>query len=387
MKIVTSLALAPINSADIESKAHAAATDLQAPADLVILFVSAYLQEEIPEILATVHDVLKPKVLTGCSSLGVIAQTKEIEQSPAVSICAMSLPGVTVHATHVTYGKRKHNIFHGLPEIIPAEAGILALADPYSFPSDAFTSHLNTRFPGIPCIGGLASGGQATGVSHLFYNTEILEKGAIVVTLSGPIHMHTVVSQGCRPIGVPYTVTKSEENTIEELGGQPALQRLMQIVSDANPRDQELIKNGVQIGHVIDEHKAEFERGDFLIRNLTEINRASGTITVGEITEVGSTVQFHVRDAETAAEDLTEMLLLAKKEIGTPAGALLFTCSGRGTRLFSHTDHDANAIDEIFPALSTAGFFCAGEIGPIGEQNFVHGYTASIGLFVPTHEN
>jgi small ligand-binding sensory domain FIST len=187
--------------------------------------------------------------------------------------------------------------------------------------------------------------------------------------------VRTVVSQGCRPVGAPLVVTHSERNVVYELAGRPALERLQELVDAADADERRLMAAGLHIGRVIDEHKADFERGDFLVRNVLGADRASGAIAVGDVLEIGATVQFHVRDAITADEDLRALLDGHQAE-----AALVFTCNGRGIRLFGAPDHDAEAVSEVAGDGAVAGFFCAGELGPIGGRNFVHGFTASVAL-------
>ena len=184
------------------------------------------------------------------------------------------------------------------------------------------------------------------------------------------------VSQGCRPVGRPFVVTKSEQNVVYELAGQPALERLQELVALSSDDERELMARGLHLGLVVDEHKAEFERGDFVVRNVMGADRQSGAIAVGAVCDVGATVQFHVRDAATADEDLRALVGGHDAE-----AALLFTCNGRGTRLFGTPDHDAGVVSDAFDGAPLAGFFCAGELGPIGGRNFLHGFTASVVLF------
>ena len=207
-------------------------------------------------------------------------------------------------------------------------------------------------------------------------NEQILDNGAVGVFVDRGVEVRTLVSQGCRPIGKPYVVTRAERNFVEELGGQPALERLQEIAAAASEEDRELLRGGLHVGLVVDEHKAEFERGDFLVRNLLGADRESGALAVGDRVNVGQTVQFHVRDAAAADEDLRELLGGVDAD-----AALLFTCNGRGRHLFGTPDHDAGLVEQMLGPIPVAGCFCAGEIGPVGGRNFLHGFTASLALF------
>jgi small ligand-binding sensory domain FIST len=223
----------------------------------------------------------------------------------------------------------------------------------------------------------MASGANHPGGTRLCLDDRIITSGAVGVLVGPGVEVETVVSQGCRPIGDPYVVTRSERNIIHELGGRPPMERLLDIARlPGNEDDARLINNGLHMGLAIDEHKVEFERGDFLVRNVLGADRETGAIAVGDLVEIGTTAQFHVRDAATADEDLRHLLAGRRAD-----GALLFTCNGRGRHLFGVSDHDAGVLADQLADAPAAGFFAAGELGPVGGRNFLHGFTASIGLF------
>jgi small ligand-binding sensory domain FIST len=254
----------------------------------------------------------------------------------------------------------------------------LLIGDPFSFPTDLLLRHVNDRVPETVVMGGMASGGTEPGDTRLFLDDHVVDAGAVGVRMPG-IGIRALVSQGCRPIGNAYTVTSADRNVIHQLGGLPPLQRLQELVEALSPEDRELLGQGLHVGRVIDEYKAEPERGDFLIRGVVGVDPQTGALAVGDGIEVGETIRFHVRDAATADEDLRTLL---ERETQPADGALLFTCNGRGSRLFSVPDHDASLVSQKLGGLPLAGFNCAGEIGPVGGKNFLHGFTASIALFV-----
>jgi small ligand-binding sensory domain FIST len=237
---------------------------------------------------------------------------------------------------------------------------------------------LATLRPDLRVVGGMASAARGPGGNRLVLDGAVHHDGAVGVLLDPAVPVRTVVSQGCRPVGTPMIATKAERNLVYELAGRPALDRLMEVVDQLDPDDRALAQKGLHAGLVIDERKAEFERGDFLVRNVLGADRANGAIAVGAEVEVGATVQLQVRDALSADEDLRALLA----DVGpTPSGALVFTCTGRGTHLFGEPHHDATVVDDAFGGVPTAGMFCAGEIGPVGGRTFVHGFTASLVLF------
>ena len=267
----------------------------------------------------------------------------------------------------------------GLREGWPEGAGMILVADPFSFPVDAFLSRMEQDHPGVPIVGGMASAGWTPGSNTLVSGRHLSDCGAVGVVVGGAARIRPVVSQGCRPIGRPMVITRAEENVIVELGGRPALERLREVYAEIDEADRRLVRSSLHLGRVASEYQERFERGDFLVRNVVGADPDTGVIAVGDLVRTGQTVQFHVRDAGTAHDDL--LCLLAAPGAGPPAGALVFTCNGRGTRLFSEPHHDARAIEDSLGCTPTAGFFAQGEIGPIGKRNFLHGFTASIALF------
>jgi small ligand-binding sensory domain FIST len=265
----------------------------------------------------------------------------------------------------------------GMPQIEgDADRVLVLLADPFTFPVDALLAQVTDDMPALRVVGGMASAARGPGGNRLVLDEMVTADGAVGALLPAGAPVTTVVSQGCRPIGDPMTVTRSEGQVVYELAGRPALERLVELLGSLSEEERALAQQGIHLGHVIDEHKAEFGRGDFLIRNVLGGDREAGAIAVGDDVELGATVQFQVRDAASADEDLRE--LLAGEHA---AGALVFTCNGRGIRLFGQPDHDAEVIDAHVEGGATAGMFCAGEVGPVGGRSFLHRFTASVLLF------
>ncbi|HEX6061884.1 MAG TPA: FIST N-terminal domain-containing protein [Candidatus Limnocylindria bacterium] len=354
------------------------------PADLVFLFVSPQHEDVQRAIIDVATDRVEGATVLGCSAGGVIGARREIEDAPAVVAWAASLPGIGVQPFRLTFQREDdHAIIEGLEDLpSPDEEPVMVmLADPFSFPADVLLDHLNDASPGIPIVGGMASGGLEAGRNSLYFNDEILRDGAVGAILTGG-GMTTVVSQGCRPVGRTYAVTRAERNVLFEMGGAPAMTRIEELYAESTDRDQLLIRRGLHVGSAITETKPELGRGDFLVRNVVGVDRDTGAIAISDVVEVGRTVQFQVRDAESAREDLR--IVLERERTARPsdvAGALLFSCNGRGSALFGQPDHDVTAVRRAFGDVPVAGFFAAGEIGPVAGKNFLHGFTASILLF------
>ena len=346
--------------------------------DLAVVFVTAPHAGVLEDITRTVREVLRPGTLLGATAVSVLSGDHEVEEQPALTLWAANL-GQPVTPVRLDASTSAGIAISGLGHELVGdehERTLLLLADPFSMPVDAFLDAAPETYPGLRVIGGLASAARGPGGNRLVLDDHQYSDGAIGALLPPSVSLHAVVSQGCRPIGSPMTVTKSDGRIIYELAGRPALERLVELLEKLDPDERQLAQRGIHLGRVIDEHKVEFDRGDFLIRTVLGGDRDVGAIAVGDEVEIGATVQFQVRDAESADQDLRELMA------GRHAhGALVFTCNGRGTHLFGQPDHDAQVINAYVDGGATAGMFCAGEIGPIGERSFLHGFTASVLLF------
>jgi len=310
---------------------------------------------------------------------------------PAISIVAASLPDVRLHPFLVTSDELELSDPGGFwvdtigasPEARPV---FILFADPYTCEAGKLLSELNTTYRTCPIVGGLVSGGNGPGEHLLFLGTTVYQEGAVGVAMTGNIAMDTVISQGCRAIGKPYVITKAEEHIVWELGGKQALAVLHEVLSGLSADDRELAQRGsIFVGLALNEMRQAFGTGDFLVRNILGIDANAGAIAVAEDVRVGQTLQFHLRDPSTSRQELRRLLQQAGGAAGMtpPAGCLLFNCTGRGKSLYGTAHHDIRTIQTVSGKLPIGGFFCNGEIGPVGGVNFLHGYTASLGLFRP----
>jgi len=354
------------------------------PPSFAVLFASGHFLGTAEALVAAVAGEIGQVPLIGCVAEAVAGGSREVESEPAVSLwLAADLGPVETFAMEFVRTP-SGGAFGGYR--FEQAAGIrLLLCDPFTFPVGDLLTHLNEQVPGATVMGGMASGGLQLRQSRLFLDGRVISHGAVGASLP-QAEVHALVAQGCRPVGNPYTTTRANGNVIFELGGRPPLDRLRDLAAELPTRDRELLAGGVHLGMVIDEYQAEPGQGGFLIRGVAGIDPESGAIAVGDEVAVGQTVQFHVRDAGSADEDLRRTLEREAAALGTrrAAGALLFTCNGRGSRLFAEPDHDAGLLAEVLGKIPVAGFFCAGEFGPVGGQNFLHAYTASIALFPGT---
>jgi small ligand-binding sensory domain FIST len=348
-----------------------------APVDLAFVFLSADHLDDADAALWTASTELEADNLLGCVAQGVVGHDRELEHAPGVSVWAAALPGSEIETFHATVFETDEGIgVEGIPELEDADL-VTLLVDPFTFPAAGFLAELDR----VPVVGGLAASTGEPETQALFLDGDVLSEGAVGAVLRG-VRVKTVVSQGCAPVGSDSVITNADENFVLELAGKPALERLRDEVRTMTVEQQGLAaRGGVLAGLVIDENRAEYRRGDYLMRGLLGADEETGALAIGETVRVGQTLRFHVRDAASADEDLREGLADALNG-GSAAGALLFTCNGRGTNMFPAPDHDARAVAEALGGDALAGFFCAGEIGPVGGKPFLHGFTATLAIFL-----
>jgi len=355
--------------------------------DVAMLFMSPHHAAAADEIAAVACRLLDTTNVLGCTGECIAGTGREIEEEPAISVWLARWPGSRLTPLHLDFQRTPEgNALKGWPDSLAGDwaAGsfLMMLGEPFSFPADYLLERMNEDRPGVPVIGGMASGAAQPGENRLILGGQALAQGAVGLHVSGGVRLATVVSQGCRPIGRHFVVTKAERNIIYELGGKPALVQLREIFETLPTSEQRLVQQALHVGRVVSEYQERFEQGDFLVRNVVGIDSNSGAVALGDYIRPGQTVQFHIRDEAAADAELKQLLAGVRDKSTTgPAGALMFTCNGRGTRMFSQPNHDAQAVANAFGPIPLAGFFAAGELGPVGRQNFVHGFTASIGLF------
>jgi small ligand-binding sensory domain FIST len=265
----------------------------------------------------------------------------------------------------------------GLPE--DGKGGTLVLiADPHTFPTRHVLDLVAGHHPGLTVVGGMVSAGPVAGSNRLVIDGTVRTSGAVAALIPPDVATDAVVSQGCRPVGEPLTVTAADGNVVHAIAGQAATDRLRQALATAPTIELHEARNGLHLGRVVDQHRLDIGRGDFLVRAVLAVDPTTGSVTVADHVSIGDTVQFQLRNSETADEDLRVM-------VGgrTAGGGLVFTCNGRGLRLFGTPDHDAEVVSSLLGTTDIAGMFCAGEVGPVGDRSFVHGYSASVLMFDP----
>ena len=342
---------------------------------LVTFFATAAHLGAMDLLAATLAERLAPEALLGAGAVSVVAGRRELEETPALVAWGTDVADVVPVRLEAARSP-DHSPLATLPELEARHRTLLLLADPFSFPADRLLGEIHSTGCNLGVVGGLASASGAPGGNRLVLGGEVFDDGAVGLLLGSAADVATVVSQGCRPIGRPFVVTRGEGQLIHELAGRPALARLQEVVDALNDDERALVRRGLHIGIVVNQQKLDFDRGDFLVRGVLGIERESRALAVGDNVGTGTLVQFHVRDATTAGEDLTRLMSGRRAD-----GALLFTCNGRGRRLFGTENHDASLVASAIAPAPLAGMFCAGEIGPVGRRSYLHGFTASVALF------
>jgi len=353
-----------------------------APADVAFLFLSPEHAGEAEAAAAAVMDLLQPGALAGATGEAVIGTGRELEGVPAMSLLAMSLPGGRARVHHLSVRETGDGPAVEMPaELLPAPGEpMLLIADPYSFPADAFLEGVEGRFQGAVAVGGLASGGAGPGEHAFICGRRVMRHGAVTVTVEGDVRLRVLVSQGCAPVGPEMVITSAEGNIIHELAGRPAYERLTDIVAGLDDHGRDLVQRGLLAGLVIDENRAEYGSDDYLMRAVMGGDADQGSLVVGDTVRVGQTFRFHARDAESADADLRAALRHHAENGERLQAGLLFACNGRGSNMYADSDHDAGAVADELGPIPLAGMFCSGEIGPVGGHTFLHGFTATMAL-------
>ena len=328
-------------------------------------------------------------LLAGCSSQGLIAGEYELEQDNGFALALYHLPGARLEAKYFTQAEVEASdgpaYWRQRTGVVPGETnGWLAFVDPFHIDSETWLRTWNEAYAPLPVMGGLASGEVEEQRAQIYLNGDVFEEGGVAISVGGAVKLAGMTSQGCTPIGETWTLTKVDRNIIQEIGNRPAYKVLTETYNALPTKDKAAAGRDIFIGLVVNEYLEDFHRGDFLIRNLLGADPQSGCIAVGALPRLGQTMQFQRRSADAATEDMDELLGRTRQRLSdaTIYGGCLCSCNGRGQGLFGRPNHDAQMVQQQLGPLGLAGFFCNGEIGPIGDRNFLHGFTASLALFV-----
>jgi small ligand-binding sensory domain FIST len=356
---------------------------------LGLVFMSPQFFPHAKQTLEILRVHAQVPLLAGCSSCGLIVGSQEIENAPGLVLSLYSLPGAELKGFRFTQAQVDEAngpvYWHLETGIEPSRTnGWLVFIDPFHLDVEDWIRLWNGAYAPLPLYGGLASGAASEPLTQVYLDGEVFEDGGVAVSVGGDVALTGVISQGCTPIGETWTLTGVDRNLIRHIGNRPAYAVLDETFKKLPPDEQLKAQGNLLIGLVVNEYLEDFHRGDFLVRNLIGVDPRSGVLAVGALPRTGQTMQFQRRDAAAATEDMNELLGRAKKKLAgaTVYGGCLCCCNGRGKHLFRLPNHDAEFVQNQLGPLGLTGFFCNGEIGPIGEKSFLHSYTASLALFV-----
>jgi small ligand-binding sensory domain FIST len=362
---------------------------LRAPrVSLGLVFMTPKFFPVAAQILELIRVHGQVPLLLGCSSTGLIVGGREWEDKPGVALSLFSLPGAELRGLRFTQAQVEESngpgYWHMETGLEPGQVnGWLAFADPFNLDAEAFLRGWNEAYKGRPILGGLASGNFTEQMTQVYLNGDVFQDGGVALAVSGAVEILSVISQGCTPIGETWTITKAEGNFVHEIANRPAYEVLAETFGQLSAQEQMQARGNLFIGLVVNEYLEDFHRGDFLVRNILGADPKSGSLAVGAWPRQGQTLQFQRRDAAAADVDMKSLLDRLAGQVGQRRiyGGCLCSCNGRGHRLFGQMDHDAGLVQARLGPVELTGFFCNGELGPVGERNFLHSYTASLALF------
>lgn len=381
---------ADFDEAGLQRWAENLRTQLTAPqVSLGLVFMTPRFFPYAVEVLEILRVHARIPLLAGCSSTSLVSSGEEFEDHAGLVLALYALPGAKLTGTYFDQTQIElaagSSFWPEHTQVAPHQTnGWLAFIDPFHLDAEAWLRSWNENYPRRPVYGGLASGIFADQTTQVYLNGAVYEEGGVAISVGGDVRLAGVISQGCTPIGDTWTLTRVEQNLIHRIGNRPAYEVLSDTVSEMPVEEQKKVRGNLFIGLVMNEYRETFQRGDFLVRNLLGGDPQTGILAVGALPRAGQTMQFQRRDAAAATEDLSELLAQTRADLNgaTVYGGCLCCCNGRGKHLFGTSGHDARLAQKEFGDIGLAGFFCNGEIGPVGPTNFLHGYTASLALFV-----
>ena len=378
---------------DIPSLVGDLTRDLDQDYEMGLLFISGYDQPHIQNLVTELRAHTRINNLIGCAGYGVIGGVQEIEDQPAAVLMLANMPGVQVRPFYYEPDQSADldtaEQWYELLDVYPNEKPkFIVLSDAMNTELTHFLEAINTFYANSPVIGALASFENTPEENTLIVNNRLYTQGIIGLCLTGPVHIECLVAQGCRPIGENYIITQAEDNVILEVAGRPFYEVLEEILTEADEHDQELAQDAIFIGIAMNEYKHRMKQGDFMIRMLMGIDEDSGAGVISDQVQIGQTLRIHVRDPIAADQDLKSLLEAQQSELmlNNPRGALVFSCSARGSDLFGTQGHDIRLIHKYLGNIPAAGFFCAGELGPVYGKNFLHGVSSILAIFYAGEE-
>ena len=374
------LVLSDYSEEIVKDAARQVRAELDAEVTCAVLFFSPDYNEHLEDFLELVRVYGRVPLLIGCTGGGLIGTGREAEDRSGFSLLMLSLPETELQVFEFSQAQVEESTG---PAYWQMESGVdaegvdawIVLGNPLRLGAERWLAEWNAAYPGVPTLGGLASGDEDNII--LCRDGRAIASDAVALGIRGGVQIRTIVSQGCRPIGEPLTITGVKQNLLLSLGSKPAYSVLNAVFNGLSKQEKDRARNNLFAGLAMSEYLEDYKRGDFLIRNILGADPEAGAVAISAPLRVGQTLQYQLRDRDSADEDLRELCHAAEEDGARPFASLLFSCNGRGRGLFAVPDHDAGVLTEIFGPHPVAGFFCNGEVGPVGRQNYLHGYTAS----------
>ena len=356
--------------------------------DLTLAFVSAAYGAAVEKLPQLLRPVVGDGLLVGCNAGGLIGGGSEEEEEPGIALLCGRMPEAVLACQHLeqatlpTLAAPREKWWRLLDLGPESEPSFVLLADPTTLDAEVCARGIDRAFPGSTVIGGLTSGMLEPGAARLLSGSEVHRTGGTLLALSGNVVIDPVLAQGCRPIGDPLFVTASENNLVSELDGRRPKEILTALFAELGEEDRARFGDALCIGLALPGPRQTIGAGDFLIRNVLGLDPESGALWIGARVVPNAIVQFHLRDARSASDELEQRLSASLAGRAAPTAAILFACAGRGRNMFGVSGHDSGTLRRMID-IPVAGMFSSGEIAPVQGATFVHGYSSVFGLVRP----
>jgi hypothetical protein len=354
--------------------------------DFVFAFASVGYNQ--PILLKAIREATNGANLIGCSGEGIIADGEADESN--FSVAVMVIRSDEIHFTSgLTTGLKENPAGVGetiaksiQPHLQSNPLALFVLADGLTLNFDRFVAGLEKELnldKQLPLLGGTAADNWEFKRTYQYCNDEVVSDGVAWALLSGQARIAWAVNHGCIPIGVKRQVTRCQGNVIYEIDNQPVLDVIKEyLVGDEIHNWQEAVIN-LCLGFAAPSDMKDYD--EFLIRFIPSKDDASGSLTIQtEVTE-GTDIWMTRRDQEKITEGINRLASTINEQIGDNPAKLVFQfdCCGRGKVVFREqqkTELLQILQKQVAPNAPWIGFFTLGEIGPVGDRNCFHNYTA-----------
>ncbi len=355
--------------------------------DWCVVFATAEHAPGMPRLLGALAEAAGTPYVVGCSAAGVVVGDAEVEEGPAVGVLAVSSD--TIRSTpFLFHDDGDHGLTAGIRigQRLMGSRGtgdlVVVWPDPFHVSGDRLLEGLDATLQGVPVVGGAASsrGGKETTIQ--FCGAEVSGGAVSGMRLGGEFRHQVAITQGCRPISEPLLVTRSHENLILEVEGEPAVEALRARAPAEMFDDPIRILEDLFVGILPDVEGETIRPGDYLVRNIVAADPDTGILAIADHVEEGQSILFAVREPHAARHDLarmTERVRSGRGDLEYRFG-FYFNCLGRGSALYGRRGVDAAHLTAAFPGVPLLGFFSNAEIAPMRGVHHVLTYTGVLVL-------